>query len=93
MEGTKFLRRKEAAAYLRENYGIATVSCLATYASQGTGPVMQYHGRIPVYPMEGLDAWAKSRMSTPVQRAKRPANPRKPRAKRPTSEAQVEAAE
>lgn len=71
MKDSRLLRRKAAAAYLSENYGIGTLSSLATYAYEGTGPEMQYIGRIPLYSIDALDAWARSRMSGPVCTARR----------------------
>lgn len=65
----KFIRRKQAAEYLQKIYGTGTTLSLAQYASQGTGPVMHYHGRIPVYVVEDLDAWAQSRISGPIVKA------------------------
>lgn len=61
------LRRKEVPAYLQAKYGIpiafATLNKLATI---GGGPTMQYAGRIPLYHVDDLDAWAEARLSKPV---------------------------
>lgn len=61
------LRRKEVPAYLQDKYGIpialATLNKLATI---GGGPAMQYAGRIPLYHVEDLDAWAAARLSKSV---------------------------
>jgi len=62
------LRRREVPAYLAEKHGIEiAVSTLNNLASIGGGPVMQYHGRIPLYRLEDLDAWAEERLSVPVR--------------------------
>jgi hypothetical protein len=66
----KFLRRAEAAIYLQDKYGFCTKSSLAKYASEGSGPEMQYYGRVPLYPIEGLDHWVESRLTAPVNRAR-----------------------
>jgi len=60
-------RRSEASAYLKE---VHDVSCaprtLAKLAVIGGGPVMEYIGRFPFYPENGLDAYAKAKTSPPV---------------------------
>jgi hypothetical protein len=62
------LRRKEVPAYLAERHGIEiAVSTLNNLASIGGGPIMQYHGRIPLYRVEDLDVWAEGRLSAPVR--------------------------
>ena len=63
----KFLRRKAAAAYLKENYGFGATATLAKLASVGGGPEMTYAGPIPLYTPNGLDTWAESRLSAPVR--------------------------
>ena len=61
------LRRAEVPAYLMEHHGIpialATLNKLATI---GGSPPMQYAGRIPLYPIDLLDAWAEARLSKSV---------------------------
>jgi len=62
------LRRKDVPAYLAERHGIdIAVSTLGKLASIGGGPTMQYSGRIPLYHVEDLDAWAEARLSKPVR--------------------------
>lgn len=61
------LRRIEASTYLLENWGISrTPKTLAKLATIGGGPPMEYDGRLPLYTEEGLDAWARNRLSVPV---------------------------
>jgi hypothetical protein len=67
----KRLRRKAAAEYTQATFGIGTPSSLATPASKGTGPEMQYIGRIPTYSIEALDAWALAKLSEPVCKTQR----------------------
>lgn len=62
------LRRRDVPAYLAAKHGIdIAVSTLNNLASTGGGPIMQYHGRIPLYRVEDLDEWAESRLSAPVR--------------------------
>ena len=62
------LRRADAARYIRENYGIPCVATtLAKYACKGSGPVFRKAGKFPLYSRDDLDAWARSRLSEPVQ--------------------------
>lgn len=50
-----------------EKHGIVVAKAtLAKLASIGGGPVMEYFGRVPLYPVTGLDAWAAERLSAPV---------------------------
>lgn len=61
------LRRKAVPAYLADKHGIdIAVATLNKLASIGGGPVMQYSGRIPLYHINDLDAWAEARLSKPV---------------------------
>lgn len=61
------LRRCEVPEYLSEKFGIdIKASTLATYATVGGGPIMQYNGRIPLYNRSDLDDWANSRLSKRV---------------------------
>lgn len=62
------LRRKDVPAYLAEKHGIdIAVSTLNTFATKGGGPEMQYSGRIPLYHVDALDAWAEARLSKSVR--------------------------
>lgn len=66
METPAFLRRSQAADYLRERYGFGTTETLAKLACVGGGPRFRKLGRFPVYTAEDLEAWAVSRLSEPV---------------------------
>lgn len=61
-----FLRRNDAAAYLRGRYGVGTAATLAKLACHGGGPLYRKLGRFPVYVAADLDAWAQSRISQKV---------------------------
>jgi hypothetical protein len=60
-----FLRRKDAAAYLKQNFGFGTASTLAKCAVFGNGPVFCKRGRIPLYRAADLEAWARSQLTGP----------------------------
>jgi hypothetical protein len=62
-----FMRRADAARYIRENYGIPCAApTLAKYACVGGGPVFRKAGKFPVYSRDDLDAWANQRTSQRV---------------------------
>ena len=69
-----FLRRKDAAAYLRSKYGFCSTGTLAKYATVGGGPEYQYLGALPVYTQAALDSWALSKLSAPVRSTSERAN-------------------
>ena len=57
------LRRKDAAAYLREEHGLPMQpSTLAKLFCIGGGPPAHVAGRFPLYPRLELDAWALQRL-------------------------------
>jgi hypothetical protein len=52
-----FLRRADAARYIREVYGIpCVVTTLAKYACEGGGPPFRKAGKFPIYSRADLDA-------------------------------------
>jgi hypothetical protein len=54
-----YLRRCEASAYLHDRYGICRApSTLAKLAVVGGGPRFRHVGRVPIYPVDELDAFA-----------------------------------
>jgi hypothetical protein len=60
-------RRDEASTYLREVHDLPCAPrTLAKLAVVGGGPVMEYVGRFPLYPENGLDEFAKLKTSAPV---------------------------
>lgn len=62
------LRRADVPTYLASKHGIdIAVSTLAKMATIGGGPTMQYSGRIPLYSIAELDAWADRRLSKSVR--------------------------
>jgi hypothetical protein len=63
-----FLRRADAARYLRESYGIPCVATtLAKYACVGGGPLYRKAGKFPIYSRRDLDAWANERLGKLVR--------------------------
>jgi hypothetical protein len=63
------LRRTEAAKYVTEAYGIPcspkTLAKLACVSSEG--PPFRLAGRFPLYPVTGLDAWARAKIGPLVR--------------------------
>jgi hypothetical protein len=66
-----YLRRDDAAAYVRQKHKIScTAGYLAKLASVGGGPVFhRLHNRWTVYEEKDLDSWALSRISGPMRKA------------------------
>ena len=65
MQSSRFMRRKDAAEYLRAKFGVGSPATLAKLAVLGGGPTFRKNGRIPVYLAEDLDAWALSKIGAP----------------------------
>jgi len=64
----RHLRRKEAAKYVVDTYNLPcspkTLAKLACVSSEGP----PFHaGRFPLYPVSGLDAWAKKKIGPLVR--------------------------
>ncbi len=62
----KYLRRNDAANYLKRKYGSGSRASLAKFATVGGGPKFRKLGRITLYTEETLDDWAEARMG-PLQ--------------------------
>ncbi len=61
------LRRWNAAEYLGDVHGVQIApATLAKLASVGGGPAITYFGKIPLYALLDLDAWAHSRLHNPI---------------------------
>lgn len=62
----RYLRRGEAADFIRLRYGFPC-SCqyLAKLAVIGGGPIFRKAGRTPIYAPTDLDAWAAARIGAP----------------------------
>jgi len=66
--GERLLRRIEASRYLNEIWRIPhSPATLAKLAVVGGGPEFRKAGRTPLYPQDGLDTYAQSRMSRRVR--------------------------
>ncbi|MCW2286218.1 hypothetical protein M2323_004043 [Rhodoblastus acidophilus] len=64
----QYLRRQQAAEYLKGRYGFGAARTLAKLAVVGGGPEIFYAGpRTPLYTEEKLDAWAQSKIGRPVR--------------------------
>lgn len=62
------LRRAEVPEYMLRKHGIPIAhATLAKMATVGGGPAFQHSGRIPLYHVDDLDAWALERLSKPVR--------------------------
>jgi len=62
-----FMRRADAARYIRETYAFPCVpTTLAKYACLGGGPAFRKAGKFPIYSRDDLDAWAKQRLGEVV---------------------------
>jgi hypothetical protein len=69
-ELAKYLRRAQAAQYVRNQYGFpCSTALLDKLASLGGGPVYRRANRVPLYAREDLDAWAEARISAPMGKA------------------------
>jgi hypothetical protein len=61
------LRRKQAARYLADVWGIPTSpKTLAKLAVTGGGPQFRKAGRLPLYEIAALDEFAQKKLSPPV---------------------------
>jgi hypothetical protein len=64
---THFFRRKAAARYVQETWGVPlSPNTLSKFAVVGGGPTYRTFGRFPVYTAEDLDAWVRTRLSPKV---------------------------
>ena len=62
-----YLRRDEAASYVRAIYGFpCSKQWLARLAVTGGGPAFRKASRFPLYDQVDLDSWAKSRIGPRV---------------------------
>jgi hypothetical protein len=63
---TRYLRRADAARYVRETWGLpCSAKWLAKLAVTGGGPIFRKAGRFPIYQPADLDAWSEARISEP----------------------------
>jgi hypothetical protein len=68
MSSPKYLRRKSAAQYLREHWGLPrTANTLAKLAVIGGGPIFRKAGRIPPYAPADLDQYAEDQLGKPMR--------------------------
>lgn len=62
----RYLRRADAAHYVRNMWGIpCSTRWLAKLAVTGGGPIFRKAGRFPIYDPADLDTWARSRIGEP----------------------------
>jgi hypothetical protein len=63
MHIAEYMRRNQAADYLKQKYGHGSPRTLAKLATVGGGPLFRKIGRLVVYTIDDLDAWAVSKLS------------------------------
>ena len=62
----RYLRRVDAARYVREHWGIpCSPKWLAKLAVTGGGPIFRKAGRFPLYLPADLNTWAEGRIGAP----------------------------
>jgi hypothetical protein len=61
-DAPRYLRRNDAAIYLKSRYGVGSRRTLDKLASIGGGPVYIKLGSAALYDPADLDAWIRSRM-------------------------------
>lgn len=62
-----FLRRREAADYLKQKFGFGSEKSLAKGVVTGDTPEFHKAGRIVLYRPEALDSWALAKISRPFK--------------------------
>jgi hypothetical protein len=68
MSSPVYLRRRAAAEYLRQHWGVpCSEKTLAKLACVGGGPIYHLYGRIPLYSPADLDSYAEARLSRPLR--------------------------
>jgi hypothetical protein len=68
MTSPKYLRRKAAAQYLIDHWGVPrTANTLAKLALIGGGPIFRKAGRIPLYAPADLDQYAEDQLGKPMR--------------------------
>ena len=77
MTEKSYLTRSKGAAYITDHYFPCRPATLAKASTEGTGPLYQKAGRIPLYTTENLDLWALSKLSPEVKSSSE--LPRRPR--------------
>jgi hypothetical protein len=65
MNNAQYLRRKDAAKYLKEKYGFGAEKTLAKLACHGGGPLFHKAGVAALYEPAALDAWAQAKIGAP----------------------------
>jgi hypothetical protein len=67
MSNQGYLRRKDAATYLKNNHGIGSWQTLAKLAISGDGPAYRKFGRTVLYAPSDLDKWFEAKVSAPLR--------------------------
>jgi hypothetical protein len=61
----QFLRRRQAAEYLRSKYGFGAMATLAKGAVTGDTPYIRRAGKMVLYTKASLDEWALKKIGPP----------------------------
>ena len=78
LPSTRFLRRVEAASYVRNRWGYPlSPNTLAKLAVVGGGPKFLKASKFPLYDVAWLDEWVRSKLSLPVSSTSELARPAK----------------
>jgi hypothetical protein len=68
MSNPAYLRRRAAAEYLKQHWGVpCSEKTLAKLACVGGGPVYRCFGRVPLYTPADLDEFARAKIGKPVR--------------------------
>ncbi len=65
MHPAQYLRRKQAGEYLKGKYGFGSEKTLAKGAVTGDTPLFRKAGRVVLYEIDALDAWAQAKIGEP----------------------------
>lgn len=87
MSARAYLRRRASAEHLRGRGIPCSEKTLAKLACIGGGPVFRRFGRIPLYTVEDLDAYAEAKLGKPVRSTSEYHNARDPMARIAASDA------
>jgi hypothetical protein len=66
MQSKEYLSRNESADYLTKRGYKTSPRTLNKLACIGGGPTYRRFGRLAIYTLSDLDAWAESRLSPPI---------------------------
>ncbi len=74
MSAQRYLRRTEAAAYIKSKCGWCSRQTLAKLAVTGDGPAYRKFGRMVLYAPEDIDSWIGAKIGSPRNSTSEKAN-------------------